>query len=361
MPRQVIVGILVMLIIGILGGTAVVVISRLRVAGEDGTSQTSPLPIVGSAEDSDGDGLPDALEALWGTDPNNPDSDGDGFPDGQEVEARHNPTIPGPNDALPPGFQLPSINNKSQLTSVGLGELDLSDLLDPAAANPAINSSGQLNPALYVQQGLPAQQFQQLTGPNLTSVYQAQGGDGSPESIAEFVRNQPIITSLPEISLPQVRAAVLQARQPEPEQPEEVPFDGRDRQGDLTKPLILREYVSFLSGTLRAFNQEVSQGILDNLLKLDSTRLVEIAIGDLQQQRAFVALSEDIPEEGQNVHQVTLAYMEAQLETLKRVAKYEEDKVGALVALRQLDALDRQYHPLIIAELNRLEKVSYTL
>ena len=35
--------------------------------------------------DSDHDGLPDAIEAVYGTDPNNPDTDGDGIPDGTEV------------------------------------------------------------------------------------------------------------------------------------------------------------------------------------------------------------------------------------------------------------------------------------
>jgi hypothetical protein len=35
--------------------------------------------------DADGDGLSDALEAIWGTNPNNRDTDGDGLTDGQEV------------------------------------------------------------------------------------------------------------------------------------------------------------------------------------------------------------------------------------------------------------------------------------
>lgn len=40
---------------------------------------------VGGPLDSDGDGLPDAEEAQWGTDPFNPDTDGDGLTDGDEV------------------------------------------------------------------------------------------------------------------------------------------------------------------------------------------------------------------------------------------------------------------------------------
>ncbi len=42
-------------------------------------------PPAGTGEDSDGDGLSDADESAWGTDPNNPDSDGDGLLDGDEV------------------------------------------------------------------------------------------------------------------------------------------------------------------------------------------------------------------------------------------------------------------------------------
>ncbi len=48
-----------------------------------------PLP-----GDSDGDGIPDADEARYGTDPNNPDTDGDGLGDGVEVLAGTDPTNP---------------------------------------------------------------------------------------------------------------------------------------------------------------------------------------------------------------------------------------------------------------------------
>ncbi|MBU0716507.1 MAG: thrombospondin type 3 repeat-containing protein [Verrucomicrobia bacterium] len=44
-----------------------------------------------SAVDSDGDGLPDWLEATHGTDPYNPDTDGDGLSDGWEVAHGYDP------------------------------------------------------------------------------------------------------------------------------------------------------------------------------------------------------------------------------------------------------------------------------
>jgi hypothetical protein len=57
-----------------------------------GLNHTDPSDGAG---DSDGDGLSNAAEYSWGTDPRNPDSDGDGFPDGVEVNAGSNPLDPG--------------------------------------------------------------------------------------------------------------------------------------------------------------------------------------------------------------------------------------------------------------------------
>ena len=42
-------------------------------------------------KDSDNDGLSDDVEAIYGTDPNNPDTDGDSWPDGEEVQNGYNP------------------------------------------------------------------------------------------------------------------------------------------------------------------------------------------------------------------------------------------------------------------------------
>lgn len=61
-----------------------------------GSSATSSSPAGGTNGpvtnyllDSDGDGLPDWMEALLGTDPFNPDTDGDGLSDGDEVFKYH--------------------------------------------------------------------------------------------------------------------------------------------------------------------------------------------------------------------------------------------------------------------------------
>lgn len=60
----------------------------------------TPQATKGGDRDSDGDGLPDWQEALYGTDMNNPDSDGDGTNDGDEIRVGRNPAKAGPNDKL---------------------------------------------------------------------------------------------------------------------------------------------------------------------------------------------------------------------------------------------------------------------
>jgi len=57
--------------------------------------------LIPSAEvDSDGDGLSNAMEALYKTDPRNADTDGDGYKDGDEVANGYDPLIKSPNDKI---------------------------------------------------------------------------------------------------------------------------------------------------------------------------------------------------------------------------------------------------------------------
>lgn len=77
------------------------------------TSSSPSLNLAGlnmpSAEiDSDHDGLSDAMEAIYKTDPNNPDTDGDGYKDGSEVNNGYDPTIPSPNDKISGSLKLSS-------------------------------------------------------------------------------------------------------------------------------------------------------------------------------------------------------------------------------------------------------------
>ncbi len=64
--------------------------------------------------DSDQDGLSDAEEKTYGTDPFNPDTDGDGYTDGAEVKSGYDPLKPAPGDKI--------ITDNSQLTTSTQGE-----------------------------------------------------------------------------------------------------------------------------------------------------------------------------------------------------------------------------------------------
>jgi len=62
--------------------------------------QISDFNIPSAEIDSDHDGLSDAMELLYKTDPNNPDTDGDGYMDGDEVANGYDPLIKSPNDKI---------------------------------------------------------------------------------------------------------------------------------------------------------------------------------------------------------------------------------------------------------------------
>jgi len=67
------------------------------------TSNIFSVNSSGIGGDSDGDGLLDWEETLWGTDPNNTDSDGDGTDDGEEVANGRNPAKARPDDSIKTG------------------------------------------------------------------------------------------------------------------------------------------------------------------------------------------------------------------------------------------------------------------
>lgn len=78
------------------------------------SSQAEPAPAVEPSGplDSDGDGIPDAEEATYKTDPHNYDTDGDGYSDGYEIANGMDPLKPNvynnPNRPLPGQSQAPA-------------------------------------------------------------------------------------------------------------------------------------------------------------------------------------------------------------------------------------------------------------
>ncbi|MGF1560428.1 MAG: gliding motility-associated C-terminal domain-containing protein [Flavobacteriaceae bacterium] len=79
--------------------------------------------------DTDGDGLFDGLEAVLGTDPNNPDTDGDGINDGEEV----GPDVSNPLDSDGDG-----IIDALESNIVDTDMDGLVDQVDPANTNPCL-------------------------------------------------------------------------------------------------------------------------------------------------------------------------------------------------------------------------------
>ena len=63
-------------------------------------AKNSTLKSCDVSIDSDCDGLTNAEEKLYGTDPNNPDTDGDGYSDGVEVQSGYDPLKPAPGDKI---------------------------------------------------------------------------------------------------------------------------------------------------------------------------------------------------------------------------------------------------------------------
>jgi hypothetical protein len=70
--------------------------------------------------DNDQDGLSDAEETTYGTDPQKADSDGDGYSDGAEVQSGYDPTKPSPGDKI-----IPTIANATTETPVDSAQENL--------------------------------------------------------------------------------------------------------------------------------------------------------------------------------------------------------------------------------------------
>ncbi len=312
MSRRLVIGILIVLIVGILGGTVVFVVQRLRGDDPEPLNTTPSLSnldparegqatVVSPNEDTDGDGLTNAEESIWGTDPKNADTDGDSYRDGEEVTASHNPTIPGPNDKLPAGFN-PQQN------------------LQPLAAAP-----------LQVDQFFAADL--DLTGPkeNLTESYQKQykEEERTAISLATFTNSQPLITKLP---TPKEGSIVL------------LPTSSAN---DLVLYLAAVENLEPLA------NKSGLDSALQNLIQdQDISGFQGLAI-DVRHYQADLA-GQSVPASALNLHRLLLGYTELLAATFDQITVWPQDQLKSMLGMRQLETIDKQYYPLIVAEMNRL-------
>lgn len=96
---------------------------------------SSPKLDYQDTDDSDHDGLKDAEEAVWGSDPYNPDTDGDGFLDGEEVLSGHNPTQTD-DDSLAKQKEFLGLNSTQRLAQAITGGILSGDL--KSGINPKI-------------------------------------------------------------------------------------------------------------------------------------------------------------------------------------------------------------------------------
>jgi hypothetical protein len=317
MPRRLIIAILVILIVGILGGTAVLVMQRLR---QGAKPAASPQPsgslneaagggqqIANPTADDDGDGLSNADENTWGTDPKNPDTDGDGYKDGEEVKAGHNPTIPAPNDKLPDGF----VPGKS---------------IDPLAEAPA--------------SAVPVDQFfadnLDLSGgnQNLTAAYQSKYPEveRTPDTLEAFVKAQPIITQLP--------APIIQKIQTQP----------------ADTPLVLNEYIE-TAADLSVFSNRSAIADAVNALfsNNDPSQIKGLATSVRAHQQTLLGLR--VPPSALNLQKLLLGYTQLLAASYDQMALYPDDEVKGVVGMRQLEENDKKYIPLIEQEIQRVKSL----
>jgi hypothetical protein len=254
------------------------------------TSSTTVDPLA----DPDNDNLNNAQEALWGTNPNNPDTDGDGYKDGEEVANCHNPLVPAPKDKLV--NCTPGQNSESTTSTATTGT---SDLFFP---NPPAKIAGDVN----------------LTQAYATAV---KDSDKSPVTFSQFIANQPINTDLPAIN-------------------EKAITTQKDSQ------LALAQYMS-IAGDINTITDKTRFQLAINALltNSDSSQFATFAQKVLIYQHSVESLS--VPTSALEYHKLILAYSELLTSTFSQISNYSKDQVKALSALRQLDAIDRQYYPQI--------------
>lgn len=312
MSRRLILVLLVVLIIGVVGGTAYFVITRLR-SGQEETptgpgSLTQAQPggqnVVNPTGDDDADGLTNSDESLWGTDTKNPDTDADGYFDGEEVKANYNPTIPSPNDKLPDGF---------------LPGKDLAPL-PPSASEPiAVDQFFQDNLDLT------------LGTKNYTQEYQKQYDEASRNSktLLAFAQSQPVVTQLPR---PAEKAVLAQTDD---------------------SPQAIAAYLT-KTGTIGIFSNRplFTTAINDLFGRRDPSTIEGVAF----MMKIFKEdlLQTPVPPSAVAYHQLLLGYSEMLESTLTQMGRYNEDRVRAIVAMKQWEENDKKYVPLIEQEQERL-------
>jgi hypothetical protein len=308
---------LALLIIGVVGGTAVFVVRRLQNTQETPSgNQTGSLTeaptggqnVVDPTGDDDVDQLSNSDEALWGTDRKNPDTDNDGYLDGEEVRANYNPTIPSPNDKLPEGF---------------LPGKDLAPL-PPAESEPvAVDQFFQDNLDLTLGTKNYAEAYQQ----------QYDVANRNPTTLSAFVKEQPVVTQLP--------------------RPEEKSIQ---RQADDSAASIAA-YLSRVGNVSVFSNRPLFTTAVNDLFGRRDPSTIQ-GVGVMMKIYQDELVQTPVPPSAVALHQLLLGYTQTMQVSLEQMGRYNEDSVRALVAMKQWQENDSKYVPLIEQEVSRLEALS---
>lgn len=315
-----IIALLVVLILGVFGGAAVLVVQRLQTTTSfmQGGAALPEGRALEATADEDQDGLTNGNEEMWGTNPRNSDSDGDGLKDGDEVQSGHNPTIAGPNDQLPAGFA-PG-ENVQPVPTLGFS---LEQFLDRGSSTGAATS----DIASFFQEGLD------LSGPkqNLTVIYKAQANQPGGKSLVDFVKAQPLVTALPMVRVEEVKVA-----------------DDASPASDIRSYVLSVQYVEPIVIST-AFRSDLEHLVADN----NPSRMVDYV--DRLQKEEMTLRSALVPAQAVQLQRVLISYTQSMVASLRVIARWQEDRVAALTAIRQLDVLDRRYSPIIQQEMQRLK------
>ena len=315
MSRRLIISLLVLLIVGVVGGTIALVISRLNADnpnptttapnGSLGLAQNGGQNVVDPTGDDNGDGLSNSDESLWGTDRKNPDTDGDGFLDGEEVANNHNPTIPAPNDILPLGFKpgqdlQPIAVSSSEPVAVGQFFADNVDL--------------------------------SLGSKNYTEEYRSQysEADQTKDTLKEYVVTQQVATQLP------------------------TPIESTFNILPADSALNLDEYIKVASKSLPLFSNQslFSEALSELITNNDASYIRGVSLQFQIYQEKL--LKTPVPPSAVTLQKVLVGYTQLLIATFDQIAVYPTDNVRAIVAIKQWQEADAIYIPIIQAEIARL-------
>lgn len=151
----------------------------------------------------------------------------------------------------------------------------------------------------------------------------------SVETLKTYIKEQKVTTNLP----------AIQAR--------DIATSNSDA------PAALSRYLKALEKIIPLLSRESSADVVANVLADGNVSAAESLAWSLRVNRNKLSL-EQVPPAALPLHKLLIGYMAAAEVTFNEMASFTDDPVKAMVAVHQLDELDRVYQPLIRREIARL-------